>query len=330
MNLTRRQWLGAAASTLLTPGLLKAQTVAEPASGKIVYGFEAGGAGSRLGESLIAELKKMHQLPLVMNYMTGQGARRSCEYVKNANPDGTTLLQAPSFSMVLYPHTIRRLPYDSKDFVPLGNLCNGTYSFTVGPRVPKGIDTLDKYLQWVSDNPTERNYGVLGNGSSSHLAGLSVARSKDIALRAQSYVGTRSVVQDMLNGTLSAGFTPLGATPVELASGQLRSLGVCSAKRWAGYEQIPTLAEQGVSDVDIVDWLGWYAPIGTPEDAVKQLRTIVAEAMQSPDYLKHLKAMCVEGDTLPAASLVERLKRDEQTYRRLVKLNHLSSAFDAS
>jgi tripartite-type tricarboxylate transporter receptor subunit TctC len=330
MNLTRRQWLGAAASTLLAPGLLKAQPVSDQSTGKIIYGFEAGGTGSTLGESLIAELKRTRQLPLVMDYMTGQGSRRSCEYVKNANPDGTTLLQAPSFSMVLFPHTFRNLPYDSKDFVPLANLCNGTYSFTVGPRVPKDVDTLDKYLQWVSDNPTERNYGVLGNGSSTHLAGLSIARTKDIALRAQSYMGTRSVVQDMLNGTLSAGFTPLGATPTQMASGQLRSLGVCSAKRWNGYEQIPTLAEQGVGDVDIVDWLGWYAPVGTPEDAVKQLRGIVAEAMQTPDFTKHLKAMCAEADTLPATSLVERLKRDEQNYRRLVKLNHLSSTFDAA
>ncbi|RZL02138.1 MAG: hypothetical protein EOP36_08565 [Rubrivivax sp.] len=324
MNLTRRQWLGAAASSLLTPGLLKAQTAPQPAAGKIIYGFEAGGTGSKLGESLIAELRKSHQLPLVMDYMTGQGSRRSCEFVKNAHPDGMTLLQAPSFSMVLFPHTFRNLPYDSKDFVPLANLCNGTYSFTVGPRVPKGVDTLDKYLQWVSDNPTERNYGVLGNGSSSHLAGLSVARSKDIALRAQSYMGTRSVVQDMLNGTLSAGFTPLGATPAELASGQLRSLGVCSAKRWCGYEQIPTLAEQGVGDVDIVDWLGWYAPAGTPAEAVHQLRNIVAEAMLAPDFVKYQKALCAQPDALPAASLVERIQRDEQVYRRLVKLNHLS------
>jgi len=330
MNLTRRQWLGAAASTLLAPGLLKAQPADASSSSKIIYGFEAGGTGSRLGESLIAELKRSHQLPLVMDYMTGQGSRRSCEYVKNANPDGTTLLQAPSFSMVLFPHTFRNLPYDSKDFVPLANLCNGTYSFTVGPRVPKDVDTLDKVLQWGPDTPTARNYGVLGNGSSTHLAGLSIARSKDIALRAQSYLGTRSVVQDMRNGTLSAGFTPLGSTPVEMASGQLRSLGVCSARRWAGHEHIPTLAEQGVNDVDVVDWLGWYAPAGTPDDAVKQLRAIVAEAMQTPDFLKHQKAMCVVADALPAASLVARLEHDEQTYRRLVKLNHLSSTFDAA
>lgn len=324
MSLTRRQWLGAAASSLLVPSLLKAQPTSDAALGKIVYGFEAGGTGSRLGEILIAELNETRQLSMVMDYMTGQGSRRSCEYVKKANPDGMTLLQAPSFSMVLYPQTFRNLPYNHKDFVPLANLSNGTYSFTVGPHVPKEVDTIDKYLQWVSDNPTERNYGVLGNGSSTHLAGLSIARTKDIALRAQSYTGSRSVVLDMLNGTLSAGFTPLGSTPVELASGQLRSLGVCSAKRWPGYEHIPTLIEQGVADVDIVDWLGWYAPAGTPAEAVTHLREIIAKAMQAPDFVKLQKAMCAMPDTQPAAMLVERIQRDEQAYRRLVKLSHLS------
>lgn len=326
MNLTRRQWLGAAASTLLAPGLLRAQTVAEASSGKIIYGFEAGGTGSMLGECLINVLKASHQLPLIMDYMTGQSSRRSCEFVKNANPDGTTLLQAPSFSMVLFPHTVRNLPYNHTDFVPLANLSNGTYSFTVGPRVPAGVKTLDEYLQWVSDNPTERNYGVLGNGSSTHLAGLSIARSKDIALRAQSYVGTRSLVQDMLNGTLSAGFMPLGTAPAETAAGKLRSLGVCSGKRWAGHEQTPTLAEQGVRDVDIVDWMGWYAPAGTPADAVSRLRDVLAEAMKAPEFVRRQQAMSAQAHQAPASSLVDRIQRDDQNYRRLIKLSHLSTA----
>lgn len=322
MNLTRRQWLSAAAA-LCSPGLLKAQaTNSHPF--KIVYGFEAGGFGSKLGEVLIAGLNQINQPPLVMEYMLGQGSRRSCEFVKNAPADGRTLLQAASFSLVLFPNTFRSLPYAPEDFTPLANLANGTYSFTVGPRVPKGVDTLDKYLQWVSDNPAERNYGVLGNGSSTHLAGLSISRMKDIALRAQSYAGTKSVVGDLLDGPLSAGFTPLGATPKEFASGQLRSLGVCSGQRWPGFEQVPTLAEQGVTDVDIVDWIGWFAPVGTPAETVLQLREVIAKAMLRPEFQQMLKISHSTADTVPASTLTERIKRDAQAYQRLVKVNHLS------
>jgi tripartite-type tricarboxylate transporter receptor subunit TctC len=324
MNLNRRQWLGAAAA-LCSPGLLKAQT-APGNPFKIVYGFEAGGFGSKLGEALIASLNQLNHPPLAMEYMTGQGSRRSCEFVKNAAPDGRTLLQAASFSMVLFPNTFRNLPYGPDDFTPIANLANGTYSFTVGPRVPKEIDTLDKYLQWVANNPTERNYGVLGNGSTSHLAGLSIARLKDIALRAQPYAGTKSVVMDLLDGPLSAGFTPLGATPREFASGRLRSLGVCSGRRWPGFEQVPTLAEQGVTDVDIVDWIGWFAPVGTPGDVVEHLREVVAKAMLKPEFMNLQTNSSSLPDTVPASSLTERIKRDAQAYQRLVKVNHLSLA----
>jgi tripartite-type tricarboxylate transporter receptor subunit TctC len=324
VNLTRRQWLGTAAA-LCSPGLLRAQT-APGNPFKIIYGFEAGGFGSRLGETLIAGLNQINRPPLVMEYMTGQGSRRSCEFVKNAPPDGKTLLQAASFSLALFPSTFRNLPYGPDDFTPLANMANGTYSFTVGPRVPKEVDTLDKYLQWVSNNPTERNYGVIGNGSTTHLAGLSLARLKDFALRAQSYAGTKSIVQDMLDGPLSAGFTPLGATPREFASGQLRSLGVCSGQRWPGFEQVPTLAEQGVTDVDIVDWIGWFAPVGTPADAVSQLREAIAKAMLRPEYQQLLKISRSLPDTAPPESLTDRMRRDALAYQRLVKLNHLSLA----
>lgn len=324
MNFNRRQWLSAAAA-LCGSGLVRAQTV--PANPfKIVYGFEAGGFGSKLGETLIAGLNQINQPPLVMEYMTGQGSRKSCEFVKKAQPDGQTLLQAASFSMELFPSTYRNLAYGPDDFVPLANLANGTYSFTVGPRVPKEVGTLDQYLRWVSDNPAERNYGVLGNGSSSHLAGLSIARLKDIALRAQSYAGTKSVVQDLLDSSISAGFTPLGATPREFASGQLRSLGVCSGQRWPGFEQVPTLMEQGISDVDIVDWIGWFAPIGTPDDVVEHLRDVVAKAMLRPEFQQMLKISNSLADTVPASTLSDRIKRDAQAYQRLVKLNHLSQA----
>jgi len=322
MNLNRRQWL---ATALCSPSLIKAQAAPDRPF-KIIYGFEAGGFGSKLGEALIASLNQISQPPLAMEYMTGQGSRRSCEFVKNATPDGRTLLQAASFSMVLFPSTFRNLPYGPEDFAPVANLANGTYSFTVGPRVPGDVDTLDKYLRWVSNNPTERNYGVLGNGSTSHLAGLSIARLKDIALRAQPYAGTKSVVMDLLDGPLSAGFTPLGATPKEFASGRLRSLGVCSGKRWPGFEQVPTLAEQGVTDVDIVDWIGWFAPIGTPAEVVDHLREVVARAMLQPGFTRMLTMSNSLADTEPASSLTERMKRDAEAYQRLVKLNHLSLA----
>ena len=322
MNLNRRQWL---ATALCSPSLLKAQAASDRPF-KIIYGFEAGGFGSKLGEALIASLNQISQPPLAMEYMTGQGSRRSCEFVKNATPDGRTLLQAASFSMVLFPSTFRNLPYGPEDFAPVANLANGTYSFTVGPRVPGDVDTLDKYLRWVSNNPNERNYGVLGNGSTSHLAGLSIARLKDIALRAQPYAGTKSVVMDLLDGPLSAGFTPLGATPKEFASGRLRSLGVCSGTRWPGFEQVPTLAEQGVTDVDIVDWIGWFAPIGTPGEVVDRLREVVARALLQPGFTRMLTISNSLADTEPASSLTERMKRDAQAYQRLVKLNHLSLA----
>ena len=326
-SLNRRQWLIASMANLYAARAALAQTASGPSHERpieVIYGFEAGGAGSQLGELLTRRINTFNHPRMAMRYITADGSRRACEVARGAPPDGTTLLQAASFTMLLYPHIYRTLGYSVKDFELLARLGRFTYSLTVGPRVPLEVDSLQSYLSWVEANPAERNYGVFGHGSSPHLAGMTVNRNMNVALRAQTYSGNRSVIRELLNRTLSAAFTPAGLPEEAFRSGQLRSIGVTSGTRWPGMEHIPTLREQGVQDLDLVDWIGWFAPAGIAPDKAERLRQAIHQGLDGSEVMAFLQ----DGRIQPAQDRPEDyaalLEQDSANFLRMARLNRLS------
>jgi tripartite-type tricarboxylate transporter receptor subunit TctC len=326
MNSRRREWLMATAGTVLLPGTTWSQSAQPEVSRRVVYGFDSGGVGGKIADLATKVFSSEIGKPYTVDYQTMSSSKRSCEIVKNAPPDGNTILQAVSFSLLLYPATNRQLSYGPSDFTPLVVMGGTTLAFTVGPRAPSSVTTLDHYLQWVTDNPAERNYGVIGQGSTSHLAGLSIARTKDVAIRAQPYSGVRALATDLLSSKLSAGFIPSGAYKAEIESGQLRQLGVTSKLRWPSLEKIPTLVSQGVTDLDISDWFGWFVRADTPPSLLSELRASADKILDNADYSKLRSDYFIQDERAGPSDVLERMRDESERFKRLVRLNRLSSA----
>ena len=123
---------------------------------KIVNGFPAGGTADvtsrRIGDKL-AGSAYTRGMGVVEN-KTGAAGRIAVEAVKNAAPDGATLLLTPYSMMSIYPHIYSKLSYDPfKDFVPvcLGSMLS--HGLAVGPMVPASVRTVKDYRAWARANP---------------------------------------------------------------------------------------------------------------------------------------------------------------------------------
>ena len=129
---------------------------------KIINGFPAGGTADatarRVGE-------RMGGTPYTKNAAVvenkpGAGGRIACEVVKNAAPDGATLLLTPYSMMSIYPHIYRTLSYDPfRDFVPVSLAAVMTHCLSVGPLVPASVKNVKDYLAWAKANPKDASYG---------------------------------------------------------------------------------------------------------------------------------------------------------------------------
>lgn len=276
---------------LLASAALATPAVTQPrAQAWLVLGFPAGGLGDIVSRPLVDRLRGRYAQAMLFDHRPGAGGRIAAEHVKRAAPDGATILQVPGSVMTLYPHIYRNLRYDPlADFAPVVPVCTYTYSFTAGPGLPDGIRSVADFLAWARANPRRASYGIPASGSPMHFAGMMLGRASGVELTAVPYRGGAPLLQDLLGGQVPVSFNVLTEVLPHVREGRLRSLGVASAARSPYLPEVPSLAEQGFAGIELRDWLGWFAPAGTPAEAVLRLNEAAREGLRAPDFVEILR-----------------------------------------
>src|SRR5262245_31881290 len=146
--ISRRQLLAASAG-LAAAGIarpVRARTIKHPV--RITVGFPAGG-GTDIASRILAErLRGLYSSTVLVENKPGASARLAAEYVKNAEPDGTTIMSVPEFVITLYPSSFKSLSYDPvRDFVGIAPVYRSMLSFNIGPGVPDSVKTLPQFVE---------------------------------------------------------------------------------------------------------------------------------------------------------------------------------------
>jgi len=250
---------------------------------KIVNGFPAGGTADvtsrRIGEKL-AGSAYTRGMGVVEN-KTGAAGRIAVEAVKNAAPDGATLLLTPYSMMSIYPHIYSKLSYDPfKDFVPvcLGSMLS--HGLAVGPMVPASVRTVNDYLAWARANPKDANYGSPAAGSTPHFLGALMGLSQNVDLKHVPYRGSVPGVADMIGGQLASMVTPHGDFIANHKAGKIRILATSGKARSPFVPEVPTFTEQGFPDLTVEEWFGFYAPAKTPTAVVNAANAAINAALK--------------------------------------------------
>ena len=152
-----KQTAAPVALAALSPWAAMAQSPGLPLEQvKIINGFPAGGTADvtsrRIGDKLGGTPYARN--PGVVENKTGAAGRIAVEAVKNASPDGATLLLTPYSMMSIYPHIYSKLSYDPfKDFVPVCLASMLAHGLAVGPMVPASVKTV---TTWPGPKPTPK------------------------------------------------------------------------------------------------------------------------------------------------------------------------------
>lgn len=264
---------------LLTPLSALAQAVD---SVKIIGGFPPGGvadaATRRVAERLGGTYSKS---AAIVENRVGAANRIATEAVKNAAPDGKTLLSTPYSSMSLYPHTYPKLGYDPvKDFVPISTIASFSYALAVGPLVPATVKTVADYVAWAKANPKDANFGSPSAGTTAHFLGVLLALNSGADIKHVPYRGSQPGVVDVLGGQIASMFTPVGDFMQHHRLGKLRVLGTSGSKRSPFLPDVPSFAEQGFGYLTSEEWFGIYAPANTPAAITSAANTAITTALR--------------------------------------------------
>jgi len=250
----------------------------------------------------------------------GAGGRIAATFVKRAPPDGLAILQIPSSVMTLYPHIYKNLGYDPlRDFVPVTTTATYVYSFTASAALPASVRTVADFVTWARANPAKSSYGIPAAGSALHFAGMMLQRAAGIEFTAVSYRGGAPLLTDMLAGVLPVSFNVLGEVLPHIRSGALRCLGLCGPQRSKFLPEVPTMVEQGISEIALTEWLGWFLPAATPPEIVRALNAVARDGLQDPDMVASLANSALEPRISTPEECGALLKQDYESWDRVAK-----------
>jgi tripartite-type tricarboxylate transporter receptor subunit TctC len=88
-------------------------------------------------------------------------------------------------------------------------------------------------------------------------------------------------------------YHPAAVLP-QIRAGKLRALGASSARRSMAAPDVPTLAEQGIPDFDLVAWFMLYAPADMPAAQRDRLREATQAVLAQPAVRDKLAAQGIE------------------------------------
>lgn len=321
MNLTRRDFCHASAAGLLMTGLAPhARAQPQLETTKILIGFAPGGTIDLVGRRVADKLQPGYAHAAIVENRTGAGGQIAVQAVKNAAPDGATVLLTPASPLGLHPHTFKKLPYDPvADVMPVSGAAAFDYALAVGAMVPASVRTVPDFLAWCKASGTQANFGSAGTGSAAHLIGSALGKAGHADLRHVAFRGSQPAILDMVGGQIAAVVGPTGEFMPNVQAGKCRLLATSGPRRGRFTPDTPTLAEQGFGDLSYVGWFGFYLPAKTQPEVVQRLHAAIGSALAAPEVVSSLATAFMEPmPTLPQ-QLAGMLETEADFWGRLVK-----------
>jgi len=248
---------------------------------RVVVGFPAGGGTDLQARQAADRLGQLLNVPVLIDNRPGAGTMLAAQEVQRAAPDGHTLLYTPSSTLAQLPHTLSVVKYDTfRDFTPISLGALGPLVLVLHKSIP--ARDVRELVAYAKAHPGHINYVSQGTGTSSHMYGEIFAKQAGIAIVHVPYKGANDVAKDFIAGRVHMQFASSSAAVALAKTGEIRMLAVVAHQRSPLFPDLPTMAEQGVTGVDIESWVGWFGPAGMPRAVVAKLNAAINEVLATP------------------------------------------------
>ena len=245
---------------------------------RIIVNFPAGGVADVYARIIGAKVQEAWGQPVVIENRTGAGGNIGAEAVAKSPPDGYTLNMS-----AIGPHAVNvslfsKLPYDPvKDFAAVALVLEAEGLLVVHPSVP--ANSVAELITYARANPGKLTFASAGTGTASHLAGELFKTMAKVDMTHVPYKGNVPAITDLLAGQTSLLFATMPTVLPHAKTGKLRALATIGAERSRAAAELPTVAET-LPGFEVNNWIGLFAPAGTPTPIVQRWNAEVLSIMQ--------------------------------------------------
>lgn len=252
----------------------------------VVIPWPAGGGTDVIGRLIAERLQKRLGQAVVVENKPGASGNIGAVTVVRSQPDGYTVMLA-SMTIALTPHMTATSPFDPiTDLEPITLVASSPHMLVVHPSVP--AQSVQELIALAKQKPGEFTYASAGVGTPFHIAAELFKQLVGADIRHVSYRGGAPAITDVIGGHVNMAFANLVAALPYIKGGQLRALGVTSAKRSSAAPDIPTIAEAGVPGYALDAWFGYLAPAKTPRPILDKLHAEIGDVLRTSEIQERL------------------------------------------
>jgi tripartite-type tricarboxylate transporter receptor subunit TctC len=299
---------------VLVSGAAAAQYPNKPI--RMVVPFPPGGAADLTARVVSVPLGTALGQPVVLDYKAGADGAIAGNDVKNAAPDGYTILFGTNTGMCAAPVLRKNPPYDPLgDFTPVALV--GKFGFFAFVHASVPAQNMKEFIAYARQNPGKLNYGS-GN-STSIITTAQLASMEKLDMLHVPYKGDAPLSLDFVAGRIQFVIATPGALLPHAKEGKVRALATLLPNRSPLLPDAPTMVESGLKEIPIQPYAGIYGPKGLPRDIVERLARAVQEVMAQPAVKEGVARHAFEAQSSTPTQLAAFHREQLDLWRRTMK-----------
>ena len=272
-------------------GLSYAQSAKYPSrSIRMIVPFPAAGGPDTVGRLAASILGNKWGQQIVVENMPGASGQIGTNYVVKAPADGYTLLFSPPTPITIAEHFDPKPPYDAnRDLIPAALLGRNPAVIVINANVK--ANTLGEFIALAKREPHKIFYGTPGLGHAFHLISEIIFNKAGIQLTNVPYQGSSPAVMGLLAGDVQFLVQSVESVKEHIKSGKLKVLATLESTRLEAYPDLPTLAESGLGNLDIMNWYGAFFSAKTSPAIIGFWEKELSLLSKDANFQKKMKEM---------------------------------------
>lgn len=283
---------------------------------RVIVPQPPGGGFDLVARTLAEPLSRTMGTPVIVENRPGAGMLIGTEAVAKAETDGYTLLLGAKPNIAFNSGLYAKLPYEPKDFVPVGLATYNTYTLVARNDLP--YKSLKELVEFARANPGKLNFASAGNGTGQHITAAVTFHLAGVQVTHVPYKGAGPAYQDLIPGRVDLFFDNSATAQPHIDNGRVKPIAVSSPQRLPVLPAVQTVRESGV-DFDNQTWIGYFVRRGTPEPILARLRADFAKVLAMPEVGASLEKKGYEVIRLSPKEAEELVARDIDKWTQLIR-----------
>lgn len=284
---------------------------------RIIIPSTPGGGTDYIGRLMSTKLHELNGWTVVPENKPGAGTALGLAEAARAPAQGYDLVIGQSDNVTLIP-LLMKVAYDPvQDLTPVALVATTPMVLLVSDASP--YKTLPEVIEAAKKAPNQISYGTSGTGGGVHIAMEMLQHEAGFKMQHVPYKGSAPALADLMGGHLQFAGSSISSAASLIKSGKVRALAVTSPKRNAALPDVPTVAELGYKDFNVVTYYGVLAPSKTPKDIVQRLNADFNKLLAKKDVREALAAQGLEADPVSSAQFASLIQADIGKAKQTIK-----------